>query len=129
MNPCFLDLGTSLRCVIGFTLWPLNPRGECTRFSLDRRLGEPQRRSGRRGEQKSFDSSGTRTQTPRTSSSYPAAIPTALSRLVLQVIYRTKLNSIEKLAVDLPHRISFTLLQISGDKMCIHTTMSIRPLC
>jgi hypothetical protein len=40
----------------------------------------PQRRSGRRGEEEIFDPTGTRTPTPRSSSPYPVAIPTALSR-------------------------------------------------
>jgi hypothetical protein len=37
-------------------------------YPLDRRLGEPQSRSGRRGEEKILDPTGTRTPTPRSSS-------------------------------------------------------------
>jgi hypothetical protein len=37
-------------------------------YQLDRRLGGPQSRSGRLGEQKTLDPTGTRTPTPRSSS-------------------------------------------------------------
>jgi hypothetical protein len=40
--------------VISLTPWPLYPRGMIPRYSLDRRLGGPQGRSGRRGEKKSL---------------------------------------------------------------------------
>jgi hypothetical protein len=43
----------------------------------------PQSRSGRRGEEKILDPTGTRTPTPHSSSPYPVAIPTTLSRLLL----------------------------------------------
>jgi hypothetical protein len=36
--------------VVSFTLWPLYPQGN--RYPLDRRLGGPQSRSGRGGEEK-----------------------------------------------------------------------------
>jgi hypothetical protein len=39
-----------------------------SRYTLDRRLGGPQNRSGRRGEQTILDPTGTRTPTPRSSS-------------------------------------------------------------
>jgi hypothetical protein len=51
------------------------------RYPLDRRLGGPQSRSGRRGEGKILDPTGTRTPTLRSSSPQPVAIPTELSRL------------------------------------------------
>jgi hypothetical protein len=44
------------------------PRGESRRYQLDRRLGGPQSRSGRRGEEKILEPTGTRTPTPRSSS-------------------------------------------------------------
>jgi hypothetical protein len=44
------------------------PRGNSPRYPLDRRLGGPQSRSGRRGEEKILDATGTRTLTPRLSS-------------------------------------------------------------
>jgi hypothetical protein len=48
---------------------------------LDRRLGRSQNRSGRRGEEKILDPTGTRTPTPQPFSPQPVAIPTALSQL------------------------------------------------
>jgi hypothetical protein len=41
------------------------PPGKSSRYPLDRRLGVPQSRSGRHGEVKILDSTGTRTATPR----------------------------------------------------------------
>jgi hypothetical protein len=64
----FLDLGTSLRWVVSFTLQPLYPRGKSTRYPLYRRLGGTQSRSRRRGEEKILAPTGTRTPTPRSSS-------------------------------------------------------------
>jgi hypothetical protein len=52
INPHFLDLGTSLKWVVSFTPWPLYWQRKSPRYSLYRRLGEPQSRSGRRGEEK-----------------------------------------------------------------------------
>jgi hypothetical protein len=42
--------------------------GERPPYPLDRRVDGPQSRSGRRGEEKSLDPTGTRTATPRLSS-------------------------------------------------------------
>jgi hypothetical protein len=47
MDPYFLDLGTSWKRVISFTLRPSYPLGKSLRYPLDRRLCEPQIRSGR----------------------------------------------------------------------------------
>jgi hypothetical protein len=44
------------------------------------RLGGPQSRSGRFGEEKILDPTGTRTPTPQSSSPYLVAIPITLSR-------------------------------------------------
>jgi hypothetical protein len=63
-----LALGTSWRWVVSFTPRPLYPRGE-------RRLGGPQNRSGRRGEEKILDPTGTRIPTPLSCSPWPVAIP------------------------------------------------------
>jgi hypothetical protein len=46
------------------------PREKSTRYPLDRRLGEPQSQSGRHGEEKILDPSGTRTPTPRSARRY-----------------------------------------------------------
>jgi hypothetical protein len=75
-----LDLGTSWRWVVSFMPLPLYMRGKSSRYPLDRRLGGPQSQSGRRGEEKTLDPPGTRTTTPWSSSPYPVAIPTELSR-------------------------------------------------
>jgi hypothetical protein len=76
IDPHFLDVGTSWRWVVNFT-----PRPLYTRYRLDRRLGGPQSRSGRFGEVKILTPTGTWTPTPPSSSPYPVAIPTTLSRL------------------------------------------------
>jgi hypothetical protein len=68
INPHFLDLCTSWRWVVSFTPLPLYPRGESPRYPLDRRLRGLQSRSGRRGEEKVLDPTGTRTPIPRSSS-------------------------------------------------------------
>jgi hypothetical protein len=52
IDPHFLDLGTSWRWVVNFTPRPLYPRGKCAWYPLYRRLGGPQRCSGRHGEDK-----------------------------------------------------------------------------
>jgi hypothetical protein len=55
-----LDLGTRWRLVVGITLRPFYPRGKGPRYTLDRRLGGPQRRSGRCGVQKNLAPAGIR---------------------------------------------------------------------
>jgi hypothetical protein len=54
---------------------PLYLRRKSPRYPLDRRLAGPQSRSGRRGEKKILDHTGTRTPTPPSSSPWPVAIP------------------------------------------------------
>jgi hypothetical protein len=68
IHPRFLDLATSWRWVVSFTPQPLYPRRKRRRHPLDRRLGGPKSRSGRRGEVKILDPTGTRTPTPWSSS-------------------------------------------------------------
>jgi hypothetical protein len=48
----------------------LHPRGNSPWYQLDSRLGGPQSRPMRHGEEKVLDPAGTRTQTPRSSSPY-----------------------------------------------------------
>jgi hypothetical protein len=67
ISPHFLDLGTSWRWVVSFTL-PLYPRGKSSRSPLFRRMSGLQSRSRRRGEEKILDPTGTQTPTPRSSS-------------------------------------------------------------
>jgi hypothetical protein len=55
---CFLDLD------LGCTPLPLYPRGKLTRYQLHRRLGGPQSRSGRYGEEEILDPTGTRSPAP-----------------------------------------------------------------
>jgi hypothetical protein len=54
MAPCILTLGTRWRCVVSFTTWPLYPRRKSSRYPLNRRVGGPQSRSGRSGEEKKY---------------------------------------------------------------------------
>jgi hypothetical protein len=60
----FLDLGTSWRWVVSFVLRPLYPWGKNPWYSLARRLGGPQSRSGRHGKVKILAHTRTRTPTP-----------------------------------------------------------------
>jgi hypothetical protein len=50
--PCILDLGARWRWAISFTPQPLYPQGKRLWYLLGRRLGGPQSRSGRGGEEK-----------------------------------------------------------------------------
>jgi hypothetical protein len=50
--PRILDLGSRWRRVVSFTPRPLYSQGKSPRYPLDRRLGGPQSRSGRGGEEK-----------------------------------------------------------------------------
>jgi hypothetical protein len=68
INPHFLDLGTSWRCVVCFTPLLLYPRVKSLRYPLHRRLGGPQSQSGRHREENNLDPTGTRTPTLRSSS-------------------------------------------------------------
>jgi hypothetical protein len=52
--PRILDLGTRWRWVVIFIPRPLYPQGNSPWYPLDRRLGGPQSRSGRGGEEKNF---------------------------------------------------------------------------
>jgi hypothetical protein len=50
--PRINNLGTRWRWVVSFTPRPLYPQGKSPRYPLQRRLGGPQSRSGRGGEEK-----------------------------------------------------------------------------
>jgi hypothetical protein len=52
--PRILDLDTRWKWVVSFTPQPLYRQGKSPRYPLDRRLGGPQSRSGRGGEEKNF---------------------------------------------------------------------------
>jgi hypothetical protein len=51
-SPRIFYLGTRWRWVVSFTPQPIYHQGKSTWYPLDRRLGEPQSRSGRGGEEK-----------------------------------------------------------------------------
>jgi hypothetical protein len=51
--------------VVSFTLRQLYPQRKSPQYPLDRRLGRPQNRFGRREEEKILDPTENRTQTPR----------------------------------------------------------------
>jgi hypothetical protein len=74
---------TSCRWVISFRPLPHYSQGKSPQCPFCRRLGGPQSRCGRLGEEKILDPTGTRTPTSRSSSPLPVAIPTTLSRLPL----------------------------------------------
>jgi hypothetical protein len=82
IDPHILVLGTSWSCLVSSTPQLHYLRGKNPLYLLDRRLGGPQNRSGRRGEKKRLVLTGTGTPHPRQSSHSPVAIPTALSRLL-----------------------------------------------
>jgi hypothetical protein len=50
--PCILDVGPRRRWVVSFSHQPLYFQGKSPWYPLDRRLGGPQSRSGRGGEEK-----------------------------------------------------------------------------
>jgi hypothetical protein len=87
IDPAFLDFGISCSWVVSFTPRPLYPWGKSPYSPFGRRLGGPQSRSGRRGEEKILDPTRNQTQTPLSSSLKPVAIPTTLSRLPDQWVY------------------------------------------
>jgi hypothetical protein len=62
----YKNLGTRWRWVISFTPLPLYPEERVPGTPLDRRLGEPQSRSGRRGEEKSLAFAVNRTPAAQT---------------------------------------------------------------
>jgi hypothetical protein len=81
MDPRFLYLDVSSRWVVRFTPRPLYNQVKGPWYSLNRRLDGPQKRPGRRGEEKILDPTGNQTPNPRPSIPQPVVIPTALSRL------------------------------------------------
>jgi hypothetical protein len=50
--PRILNLGTRWRWVVSFKPRPIYPPGNSTKYPLDRRVGRPENRSGRGGEEK-----------------------------------------------------------------------------
>jgi hypothetical protein len=64
--------------VVSFTPLPLYPFGKSPLYALDKRLVGPQSRSGRYGEVKILDPTGTRTPTGRSSILQVVTIPTML---------------------------------------------------
>jgi hypothetical protein len=94
INPHFLDLGTSWRGVVNFTLRPLYPRGKSAQHPLDRRLGGPQSWSGQRGENScpyrdsNYDPSIVQ---PVSSRYIDCAIPTSVS-YTLEIINMTNIH-------------------------------------
>jgi hypothetical protein len=88
IDPHLLDLGTSWRWVVSFTPRLLYTWERAPTYPLDRRLGRSQSRCGRHGNVKILAPTGTRTPNPRSSSPYPVAIPTALSRISLLLFYK-----------------------------------------
>jgi hypothetical protein len=73
--------------MVTFTLRPLYPRGKNARYPLDRRLGGPQNRSGRRGEENILgDSSSDPTVSQPAASRYnDYAIPAPVFRVLMSI--------------------------------------------
>jgi hypothetical protein len=70
IDPSFLDLDTSQRLVVSFTLRPIYPHVERSRYPLDRSLGGPHIRSGPCRKKNILDATGIRSPTsqfPKTS--------------------------------------------------------------
>jgi hypothetical protein len=83
IDPGFLDLGTIWRSVVSFTPRALYPWAKSPRYPVDRRLGRPQNWSALCGEEKILATTkDSQTPTPWSSSLWPVAIPTVLSRLL-----------------------------------------------
>jgi hypothetical protein len=119
IDPHFLDLGTSWRWVFSFTARPLYHRRKSSSYPLDRRLGGPQGQSGRQREVKILAPTGSQTPTPWSSSPYPVAVPTALTRLSIMGYYfkqshcRLTQFSINYSLIQLRHAVRFEILATS----------------
>jgi hypothetical protein len=100
----YLDLGTSCRSVVSFTTRPLYPRERNSRNSLDRRLGGPQNRSGRGGEEKNLT-------ILRKSNSHPSVVQPVASRYTDYTIYGISGNYKQKFN-DCHKTISRSTIQI-----------------
>jgi hypothetical protein len=122
VDPHFLDLGNRWRWVVSFTSLPLYLQGKSPRYPMNRSLGRPQSRSGRRREEKILDPIGTRTSTPWSSSLQPVAMPTELSRLSkikFSICFQSKISTVNIIAND---------LRISGkrhrlENLCFHSVL------
>jgi hypothetical protein len=80
--------------VISFTPWPLFPGRKKPRYALNKRLDGSQNMSGRHGEEKILDRSGTRTPTPRPSSLYMFITSFAENRNVRVLLTRIFLDPV-----------------------------------
>jgi hypothetical protein len=99
IDPRILELSISWKSVVSFTLRPLYSPGKSPRYPLYRRLGGPQSRSGRRGEEKILDPTGTRNFDPTVVQA--VAIPTELSRLLAYVIVQNETVRIHSSAEEI----------------------------
>jgi hypothetical protein len=100
-DPRFLDLGTSWRWVVNFTPRPLYPRGKRPGYPLDRRLGGPQSRSGRFGEEK--NSWPCRDSNPDPSVVHPVASPIIIEYTTKKKTLFTKPTRMAKWFAFLPY--------------------------
>jgi hypothetical protein len=90
-------LGTRRRWVVSFTPRPLYPHGKIPWYPLDRRLGGPQSRSGRGGEEKnSQPPAGNRTSNPnhpvRSQSLYRLSYPGSIKQNIDNLFPQTFLG-------------------------------------
>jgi hypothetical protein len=111
VDPRFLDLGTSLKCVVSITPRLLYPRRKSPRYPLDARLGGPQNRSGRRGENcwPYLDSNSDSLVVQLVASCYTeCAIPTlCCSNIQIKVIRLDSILLVSWLAAVLNTRVRF----------------------
>jgi hypothetical protein len=114
--------------VVSFTPNPFYSQEKSPRYPLDRRLGGPQSRSGRRGEEKILDHTRTRTPTPRLSSPWPVAIPTTLS--LRTFIYACEKKGSEIASIQTPARsipqTTVQLLTIIKESVCLIKNHAVR---
>jgi hypothetical protein len=89
-DPRFLDLGSSWKSVISFTLQPLYPQGKSPRYPLDRGLCGPKKGFWMICTSENSDTTGSRTPVLRFFSPWPIALPTELSRLLNRALIRVE---------------------------------------
>jgi hypothetical protein len=90
-----LDLEIKWKWSVSFTPPPLSPRGKSTRYQLDRRLGEPQSRSGRCGVEKKISCPSW-----ETNPTGPARQPSLYQLSYLRKMMKSKTPCNRKLILD-----------------------------
>jgi hypothetical protein len=111
-----LNVATKWLAFVSWRSQPFYPRGNSPRYLLNSRLGGPQNRSGRRGEEKNLTSAGTRTPTSR-----PSAIPTELSGSFTLIF---KKHSLDHVVLNTKVNVSFSRgKKTVGGHLCRHISV------